>query len=781
MQCERTCRDPLSSHKGEIRTGLKYQALVPALKDFLTLSVKERQAQQAQIPERGDTLLQREGEDATTVWGHFRLGSLGPSGRSTRTPSRDELGTETIDAATGRVAEQSRERQLRAMVGDGPLIAITGRGEAELRGIAYWARNRTISPAVAEELTRAVGLPVWFTTEATLGIYVNYRRSDGEWKLLGVSAQSAGLRSIGEVGLGWYLAGELRKEGVYPEVGRLGSRRVGVYRRGSVELTQGRAACTGGYCWERTAGEGPGLVEILDASRGPAGGAKTVNSAKGIAGAGYNAELDPSGTVMLRTKCQVRPLDGRAATWTELMESEVFMDYGNLLWWASTDGPEPAELGSPNARQPPPPPGAPPPASPPCSPPGSPVGPARRAPPGATTPHAGSTANGATEPGQGLQGERDSTQAESALPRSAQPLPSPEDGRSRQLRRPRVSDQAAAMDNGDWRRLLADGGAVASSATGLQWEYRRSESPPQRQSQPERHDGYRHRHRSRSQSLSPMQPQPQSQPRPLPQPQPQSQPQSRPQSQPRSQPRAHAQPQLQSQPQPQGPRRNGHDSDRVEATTSPLTQPLLSPVELLPTSPMELQSWQLRRRRAMDHATATGSDDWRRLLADGLQWDRIWSRYLGSPPPPQLQPQSQPQARPQPQPQGQPQSRTRLLAQPQPWPRTQPQPPPLAQPQNQTLLQPRTQPQAQGSGSDSRLRFRPQLHAQAQSQPQPHPQPQIQLQPGPDYRPRHRSRSQSPPPPQPQLQHTGGDGPLESQQRDRQQTQNPRCCDEHVD
>jgi hypothetical protein len=84
------------------------------------------------------------------------------------------------------------------------------------------------------------------------------------------------------------------------------------------------------YVFERILDNG--RSQILDGAADCTGGMAFINDARNIVGASYNATVDKDSEVYLKAKASVKPLDGCAVSWLDLMRSEVFWDYGEAYW-----------------------------------------------------------------------------------------------------------------------------------------------------------------------------------------------------------------------------------------------------------------------------------------------------------------------------------------------------------------------------------------------------------------------------------------------------------------
>ena len=189
--------------------------------------------------------------------------------------------------------------------------------------------------AEVEKVRELTGLPEWLiagdascgTIATKLDVYLTMARENGEWVPHGVVAESG--VAVGQ--LGYYMAYHYRRRGANHVVGWLRGAKLGEAESGSEELAQLLASAEGDYCFERVVGR---RTEVLDGKSAAAGGVKRVNDAHGVAGVTNNATLEPDGTLSIFAQTWVPPLDGKAASWTELRASEVLWDYGEAYWRA---------------------------------------------------------------------------------------------------------------------------------------------------------------------------------------------------------------------------------------------------------------------------------------------------------------------------------------------------------------------------------------------------------------------------------------------------------------
>ena len=226
-------------------------------------------------------------------------------------PAREEVGWESLCAVTGVARERWR------IVSHNPVVARV-----------EWSARR--AKQEAELFLRVTGLPDFYLEESDLGATAWYVQAGAEWMRHGTAAESPGLRAkgiLGEFGWLWGFHGEGPRR-----LGRLSGVLLGSAATGSPELRAVMAAAQGDYCFERRMANGHS--QVLDGSRDRSHGMIFINDARNIPGARNNATVDGDSNVFLRAKAVIRPLDGRAASWRELMDSEVFWDYGDAYWEA---------------------------------------------------------------------------------------------------------------------------------------------------------------------------------------------------------------------------------------------------------------------------------------------------------------------------------------------------------------------------------------------------------------------------------------------------------------
>jgi hypothetical protein len=177
--------------------------------------------------------------------------------------------------------------------------------------------------------TRVSALPQFYCREAQVGAITWYLQLEGGWTRLGTAAESPGLRRIGirgEMGWLWAFAGSGSRR-----LGRLRGVLIGETDSGSEEVGAIIAkARQSRYVFERILDNG--RSQILDGAADCTGGMAFINDARNIVGASYNATVDKDSEVYLKAKASVKPLDGCAVSWLDLMRSEVFWDYGEAYW-----------------------------------------------------------------------------------------------------------------------------------------------------------------------------------------------------------------------------------------------------------------------------------------------------------------------------------------------------------------------------------------------------------------------------------------------------------------
>ena len=226
-------------------------------------------------------------------------------------PAREEVGWESLCAMTGVARERWR------IVSHNPVVARV-----------EWSARRAKQEAAL--FLRVTGLPDFYLEDSDLGATAWYVQAGAEWMRHGTAAESPGLRAkgiLGEFGWLWGFQGEGPRR-----LGRLRGVLLGSAATGSPELRAVMAAARGDYCFERRMANGHS--QVLDGSRDRSQGMIFINDARNISGARNNATVDGDSNVFLRAKAVIRPLDGRAASWRELMDSEVFWDYGDAYWEA---------------------------------------------------------------------------------------------------------------------------------------------------------------------------------------------------------------------------------------------------------------------------------------------------------------------------------------------------------------------------------------------------------------------------------------------------------------
>lgn len=185
--------------------------------------------------------------------------------------------------------------------------------------------------AQAEDIHELAGLPAWMLQQTTQWVSLTFAWVDEEWRVLHAVAESALMRMVQEPGMGLYMAYHGRQRGRSHVVGQLTGAWKGKGREGSEALAKVVAGVRGDYCFMTADGT---ERNVFDGASGAAGGVKRSNDAHGVQGACNNAVLEPDATLVLRAQSWVPPLDGRASTWEELLQSEVLWDYGPDYWRA---------------------------------------------------------------------------------------------------------------------------------------------------------------------------------------------------------------------------------------------------------------------------------------------------------------------------------------------------------------------------------------------------------------------------------------------------------------